>query len=269
MAQDNTIPHGKPGIASFESETWGNKGEPRFGDGIARTVTRTISAGANLDLPIYSVVSIIAGVLALAVSGTAAGSASGTVTFSTAVPSANDTVTINGRVYTFKAAVTTTADEVLIGATLAETATNLAAAINATAASAGVLFGSETTENEDVRATAATTITTIIARDAGDEGNAITLAKSGTNIAVSAATLSGGDDDEDIRPYGILAAPVVMDSGDSMSVPLYVDGHWNMDALNWDSTYVTDEQKERAFEGSVNPGILISKPKYNSDGIPA
>lgn len=268
MAQDNTIPHGKPGIASFESETWGNKGEPRFGDGIARTVARTVSAGADLDLPIYSVVSIIAGVLALAVSGTAAGSASGTITLSVAVPSADETVTIDGRVYTFKAAVTTVADEVLIGADLTATAANLASAINATAADSGVKFGSLTTANVDVRATSSAGVVTVIARDAGDEGNAITLAETGANIAVSGATLTGGDDDEDIRPYGILAAPIVMTNGQSMSVPLYVDGHWNMDALNWDATYVTDEQKQRAFEGSVNPGILISKPLYNSDGIP-
>lgn len=274
MAQDNTIPHGKPGIASFESETWGGAGEPRFGDGIARTVTRTVSAGADLDLPIYSVVSILAGVLALAISGTAAGSASGTATMSTAVPAAGDTFTIAGQAYTFKTALSTgptVAYEVLIGADIAATRANLIAAING-AAGEGTLYSTGTEQNPSVSAVAAGAgVTTIIARDAGDEGNAITLAKvfaTGANGAVSGATLTGGDDDEDIRPWGILAAPIVMTNGQSMSVPLYVDGHWNMDALHWDATYVSDAQKERAFEGSVNPGILISKPKYNDGGVP-
>jgi hypothetical protein len=267
MAQDNTIPHGKPGIASFESESWGNAGEPRFGDGPARTVTRTVTAGADLDLPIYSVVSLIAGVLALAVLGAAAGSATGTVTFSVAVPAANDTVTVNGRVYTFKATVAATADEVLIGADLAATAVNLAAAINATAASAGTLFGSATTINTDVRATVSGAVVTVIALNAGDEGNAITLAEASTNIAVSGATLTGGDDDIDIKPYGILASPMVLANGESMSVPIYVDGHWNMDALNWDASWQTDEAKRAAFEGSLNPGILVSKPNFSDGSI--
>lgn len=268
MAQDNTIPHGKPGIASFESETWGNAGEPRYGDGPARTITRTVAVGGDLDLPIYSVVSIISGVLALASLGTASGSASGTVTLSSAVPSEDDTVTVNGRAYTFKDAVDETADEVLIGGTLAATATNLAAAINASADDSGTLFGSATTVNLDVLATVDGAVVTVIALDPGDEGNALTLAKSGTNIAVSGATLTGGDDDSDVKPYGILAAPVVIANGETMSVPIYVDGHWNMDALNWDASYQTPGSKESAFEGSVNPGILISKPKYNDAGIP-
>lgn len=268
MAQDNTIPYGKPGIASFESETWGNKNEPRFGEGVPTTVSRQVTAAADLDLPLYSVISLIGGVIALAVLGATAGSATGTVTFSTAVPSADDTVTVNGRVYTFKAAVDETADEVLIGGTLAETAANLAAAINATEASAGVLFGSATTQNEDVVATVSGAVTTVIANNPGDEGNAITLAKSGTNIAVSGANLTGGDDDVDTKPYAITAAPIVMSNGDTMNVPLYREGHWDMDALTWDATYATDESRRTAFEGSLSPNIFISKRGYNSDGIP-
>lgn len=268
MAQDNTIPHGKPGIASFESETWGNKGEIRFGDTPVKTMARTVVAGADLDLKLYSVVSVIAGVLALAVNGTTAGAASGTATFSTAAVSANDTVTINGRVYTFKAAVTTTADEVLVGADELECAANLAAAVNATEADAGTLFGSDTTINEDVRATVSAGVVTLIALNPGDEGNAITLAKSGANIAVSGGTLTGGDDDLDTKPYGILAEPVVMTNGQSMSVEFIRTGHFNMDALTWDASFATEESKRSAFEGSLSPGIFISKPEFNDDGVP-
>ena len=269
MANDNTIPHGKPGVASFESETYGNSGEPRFGDTPSPTLARMVTAGADLDLKLYSVVSLIAGVLALAVSGSAAGAATGTVTFSVAVASAAETVTIGGRVYTFRAAVDEIADEVLAGSTFTESAENLVAAINATAAGSGTTFGSLTTQNTDVRATLSGAVITLHALDAGDEGNGIALAKSGTNIAVSGATLSGGDDDADIKPYGVLAAPVVMLNGETMSVPIYVGGHWNVDALTWDDTFASDEAKMRAFEGSLNPGILVSKPKYNSDNFPA
>lgn len=270
MAQDNTIPHGKPGIASFESETWGGAGEPRFGDGPAQTVTRNVAAGADLDLPLYSVVSIIGGVLALAVLGAAGGSATGTVTFSSTGPVDGETVTINGRVYTFKDALTdpAVADEVLTDDTPANQAANLAAAINATASGAGVTYGTGTTINADVRATVAAGVVTLIALNEGDEGNSITLAKSATNTAVSGATLSGGDDDSDIKPWGILAAPVVMSNGDSMDVPIYVSGHWNMDALNWDDSWATDAAKQAAFEGSLHPTILISKPQYNDGGVP-
>jgi hypothetical protein len=275
MAQDNTIPHGKPGIASFESESWGNKNEPLFGDGITRTVSRSVTAGADLDLPLYSVISLIGGVIALAISGTAAGSASGTLTIANAVPADDDVFTINGQAYTFQSTLSTgptVAYEVKVGADIAATRANLIAAINGTGTE-GTEYSVGTVQNPDVYAAAGSAgVTTIIARDAGDEGNAITLTKTfatGANGSVSGATLTGGDDDEDIRPYGVLAAPIVMTNGDTMDVPIYVDGHWDQDALTWDATYVTDEQKQRAFEGSVNPGILVSKRKYNSDGIPA
>lgn len=59
MAQDNTIPLGKPGIASFESETYGNAAELLFGDTppVASQVA-AVEAGANLDLPLGAVVNI-------------------------------------------------------------------------------------------------------------------------------------------------------------------------------------------------------------------
>ncbi len=267
MAQDNRIATPKPGIASFQTESWGNNREPRFGDGIARTVTRTMRATADLNLPLYSVISYIAGVIALAALGAASGSATQTVTFSTAAAADADTVTINGRVYTFKTALTGAADEVLRGADFTASATNLQSAVNA-GPGVGTTYGLGTVANAYALATRSAGVVTLIARDPGDEGNSLTLAKSGTNIAVGGATFAGGDDDVDQKPYGITACPVVMTNGQSMSVPVYVDGHWNMDALNWDSSYATDESKSRAFEGAVFPAILISKPKYNDDAIP-
>ena len=61
MAQDNTIPLGKPGIASFESESYGNAAELLFGDTPAVvTDVATVTAGAAIDWPLATVVNIAA-----------------------------------------------------------------------------------------------------------------------------------------------------------------------------------------------------------------
>ena len=143
MAVDTKIPQGKPGVASFASETFGNHGDPRFGDGEATTTNITVTAsGADIDLGLYSVLN---------------------------------------------AAGTALAD------------------YNAT-------------------------------RDAG------------------------------CANY-ILAEPIFIADGESMDVPVYRTGHFNMDALVWDTSYDTDAKKKAAFEGSVSPTIFVSKPKFNSDQI--
>lgn len=115
--------------------------------------------------------------------------ASGTITFA-GVPTADDTVTIGARVYTFKAAVSA-ADEVLIGASGAASASNLSAAINAGAGS-GTAYGSGTVAHADVDASVSGSVVTVTAKASGTAGNAIALLKSGTNITVSGATLTGG-----------------------------------------------------------------------------
>ena len=61
MAKDNYGPLGKPGIASFESETWGNSAELLFGDTPpVATKDITVTAGANIDFPLGQVVNIAA-----------------------------------------------------------------------------------------------------------------------------------------------------------------------------------------------------------------
>lgn len=65
----------------------------------------------------------------------------------------------------------------------------------------------------------------------------------------------------------ILAEPILIADGDTMTVPVYRAGHFNMDALVWDASYDTDAKKAAAFEGSVSPTIFVSKPKHNSDAI--
>lgn len=65
----------------------------------------------------------------------------------------------------------------------------------------------------------------------------------------------------------ILAEPIFIADGATMTFPVYRSGHWNMDALVWDATYDTDAKKAAAFEGSVSPTIFVSKPAHNANAI--
>lgn len=177
--------------------------------------------------------------------------ATGTVTFSTAVPTAGETVTINGDVFTFRAAVDAdTPYEVAIGATLTETATNLKNAINANRMNFGVESGS------GVIATSSAGVVTV--KSAGTAGNAVTLAEAGANIAVSGATLSGGtDSDAEVGgarvPYGIL--PHALDTtangyNAAVDTPVFISGHPSFDALDLpDGT--TYQEIKAAFAGTM------------------
>lgn len=260
MALDTIIPRHSPGIAGYASESIGNVEEPRFGDGIARTTT--VDVGQNTDLPIYSVVAIVNGVIALAPYSSIA--AAGELTFS-GVGTADDTITIGSVTYTLKAAPTTVANQVKIGASAAETAANLIAAINA-GAGAGTLYGSATVAHPQVSAAQGSTTAKVkvTARVAGDEGNAIATTEVGSNTSWAAVTLLLGDDDPDLYPYGILTAAVKTGAGQTTTVDVYRDGHWNMDALNWHASFDTDSKKKHAFERSVSPMILISKKKWGN-----
>jgi hypothetical protein len=259
---DTTIPHGTPGIASFASETWGGPNELLYGDTPALAVTHhTIYGLAGLELPIYSVVAEN-GALAT-VSG--AVQASGTVTFSSAAAADGDTVTIGGKTYTFRTALTDPAvpNEVLAGANVTASATNLVAAIMGTAASEGTLFSTGTVAHDMVTASNASGVVTVTAIQFGTVGNAITLAEVGTNIAVSGAVLASGANPTS-NAFGILAAAVDIAAGEAISVPMYRAGHFNMLALNFHSSFDTDVEKQRAFQysGSPSPTILISKPQH-------
>jgi hypothetical protein len=109
------------------------------------------------------------------------------------LPIANETVTIDGVVYTWKGSVATTAREVLIGADATASSTNLAAAINAQGGS-GTLYGSATTAHPTVRASSAVAVVNIFARTRGAIGNSIDLAETMTNGAFDGAAMRGGAD---------------------------------------------------------------------------
>lgn len=111
--------------------------------------------------------------------------ATGTITIATN-PANNDTIVVNGATITFKTALSVPAvwGEVLIGAAATNTATNLAAALNA---------------HQDERValadySAAGAVVTATYEGFGTEGNAFTLnaGTAGAKVTLSGATLAGG-----------------------------------------------------------------------------
>lgn len=205
----------------------------------------------------FPVVALVGGLLVpwnpLADSDNPNAYASGTVTFAVAVPTAGETVTINGEVITFRAAADVDDEwEVAIGATLAETATNLTNFINAHRMDFNVESGN------GVIATSNAGVVTV--KSAGTAGNAVTLAEAGANIAVSGATLSGGtDSDAEVGgarvPYGIL--PHALDTTDAVGgydgpvdTPVFISGHPNFDALDLPAG-TTYQEIKAAFAGTM------------------
>lgn len=102
--------------------------------------------------------------------------ATGTVTFSTGVPTAGQTVTIGTEVYTFVASGAT-GKQVNIAGTNLLTATNFTAVVNAQSA---IVTASDTAG-----------VVTLTAISTGPQGN-YALATNATNVSVSGAALTGG-----------------------------------------------------------------------------
>jgi hypothetical protein len=114
--------------------------------------------------------------------------ATGTITF-TGLPVEDETITVNGIVYTFKTAAVT-AVEITIGADATEMASNTAAKIDA----------NQTLTLDAVNVSG---VVTVSAKESGTYGNAYTLAEAATNTAVSGATLTGGVDKVEITGDGV------------------------------------------------------------------
>jgi hypothetical protein len=111
--------------------------------------------------------------------------ATNTITMGT-IPTAADTVTLNGHIFTFVATNTVSpgADQVVIGGTIALTLANLLAVVQASsdpAVTAGVY-------------TATATTFVISYFRSGVIGNSYTIAKSSTGLTVTGSALTGGTD---------------------------------------------------------------------------
>jgi len=118
--------------------------------------------------------------------------ATGTVTFSATDPTDQDTVTVDGIVYTIENGALTSYD-VDMSTTENTMAANFAAAINRTG-TPGTNYSDTIAAHPTVKASVAANVVTLTARVPGAAGNAITLAKSSTGATVSGATLTGGAD---------------------------------------------------------------------------
>lgn len=106
-------------------------------------------------------------------------------------PAAADTITIGSKTYTYRASVSTTANEILIGGTPSATLDNVKSAINLDGNTA--VYGSATTINADVRASTKTATTLfLVAKVGGTAGNSLATTKVGTNGSFTGATLAGG-----------------------------------------------------------------------------
>jgi hypothetical protein len=136
--------------------------------------------------------SVTAGRIAVDLSGSAAAKATATLTLSgNAV--ADETVTLAGKVYTWKATPTTVANEVKVGATPAESIDNLVAAITG-AAGSGTLYGSATVAHTTVTAVRSSATMVVTALVKGTAANAYASTETMTNGSFGAATLTGGVD---------------------------------------------------------------------------
>lgn len=142
-------------------------------NGVASIITSALS-GAGTAVWTGSQFEIISGTTGAGVQ------ASGNITL-TGNPSDGDTVTVNGIVVTFKAS-SPSGNQVLIGASADDTAVNLNTFLNA----------SVSPNIAQASYSVASGVVSVLFKQVGTTGNSFTLAKSGSNISISGATLSGG-----------------------------------------------------------------------------
>ncbi len=58
-------------------------------------------------------------------------------------------------------------------------------------------------------------------------------------------------------PYGITTAPVELADGETTTLAVYIQGHFFMDALNFDPSFATDDDKLAAFNGAPTPTVIV------------
>lgn len=108
------------------------------------------------------------------------------------LPANLDTVTVNGRVYTFQTVLTNVSGNVLIGANATATALNLSNAINGGAGS-GSTYAAATVLHPNVYAVPTAGVVALTAYGVNPaSANSFTLSASGASAVVSGATFSGG-----------------------------------------------------------------------------
>jgi hypothetical protein len=223
-------------------------------------VTRDMTVAANQTILARTVVGLDANGNIVPASSTVEAANDLTMT---AAPTAGETVVIGGQTYTFRAAPTTVANEVKIGASTAESVANLIAAING-ADGAGTLYGSLTNANADVIASAgAAGVVHVVDKQGGTAPNSIATTETGANMAWATTTLTGGTALPTTRAIGITVCDVTTGpSGALKGAPIYRAGVFNPLALIWGASYSSEAEKINAFEGAPSPtNIIMRRPK--------
>ena len=172
--------------------------------------------------------------------------ATGAYTVPVPLPTAGQTVTAGGSTYTFVATVAalTAPGDVLIGPDVATTLANLASAINATPAGAGVTYATGTTANTSVTATSSTaTALNLQAIQSGSVGNSTNTSTSWAAGSFGAGDLTGGTD------AGTFSTPITV-----------YDSLGNSHVLNFNFT--------KASAGNWNYEITIPAADVGSTGDP-
>ena len=110
----------------------------------------------------------------------------------TGQPLDTQTITLNGKVYTFQTVLTNVDGNVLIGGTTEETYDNLIAAVTLGAGS-GTLYAAATTLHPTITALEGTGTDVVFrAKTAGTAGNALTTTETLDNATLPGGTLTGG-----------------------------------------------------------------------------
>jgi hypothetical protein len=151
---------------------------------------QTLTIGGDVyELTTKDDLSVTGGHIAVDVHAGATVKAQGKFTQATGDVADTETVTVNGKVYTFQTVLTNVDGHVLIGATAQDTIDNFVAAVNA-AAGAGTKYAAATTKHTTVTAVkSGTTIAVLTAIIGGTPGNAYTLASTAAHWTRDAATL--------------------------------------------------------------------------------
>ena len=165
-----------------------------LGGAVAATGTLTQTAGAAA---VAATDTLTGGTFTSAVA------ANTTLTY-TANAVANDTITIGSKTYTFVAALSGAANEVVVGASTAQSILNLEAAVNAAPGGAGVAYGYGTVANTNVTASNATAGSLdFTANLNGTAGNAIASTEAGSgNGTFASGTLANGVDGDTVTVGG-------------------------------------------------------------------
>lgn len=162
------------------------------------------------------------------------GAATGVITFS-GVGTAADTITINGVVITLRAAADPALSEITIGASATLTAQALKTYVNANPD----VFG--------VTASGAAAVITLTAIAPGIVGNSITTTEAGTGTAFGAATLTGGSEETEAKPYGVLIEAINASAAAKTGATCYHGGVFNHEALTWPAGLTTFAARKLAL----------------------